>query len=668
MVSGNTNKRATGVPEGYLAVPASTEQNTALLRLCVLVKQTPDPVAGHFVSLRTMLDAQVLLGCITDAAGRVQSWIELWIQQTGQIASSPLAQREALSNALLDERWRKNAEALDALDRRSVIKTGWEAAHPPPAFLDLKQGRCVLLSDKASGDRWSLCQDDALLGRKGLPPFSTSLHRYLYLKAAGDEARFIPVTAGAPTNTSTRKLSDLVGESLGLVALNPGGGYMMARAYSPMGLAEFADVLAGEQWSGVKQGRALLDPEGIADALSHLDGSQGNDGRLLRDTPGRGGRLVETLHLKLRLLADASAAVSEMVRQTQRPMLNVTPESFRIRFGEPGRGLPFLWTAKAVLAEPGDAVALPLPGQTVQYYAYGRETDFGLYRPPVYGHSRRGRGSVRIPKIVTESDGQTSLDVTLVTQEDILPQRSDLVCFRLNLGGGVVELYARLDTAAAGGGGEWRFHGSGQTLSPETLASLRAAEGVEMGNTAFEIIPLLGSACDLYALGVLAVRLLLVDGQSTLPQAMDKVRSLGAQAAQPDASAPLAKRIAAVFATDKRWAQWLGPHHALREAMEPEAALAMTPPELWWDVLAVIIRMFPGNEREAACRDYGDAPAGALHKVFGRAIEDLSSLILRTRSLIVVDWRLNREIEAIIRKHMPTLARGSAGPVAASIK
>ena len=50
------------------------------------------------------------------------------------------------------------------------------------------------------------------------------------------------------------------------------------------------------------------------------------------------------------------------------------------------------------------------------------------------------------------------------------------------------------------------------------------------------------------------------------------------------------------------------------------------------------------------CRPH--APVGGLHKVFDQALSDLESLLLRTRSLIVIDWRFNREIYAVIRGHV----------------
>jgi len=70
--------------------------------------------------------------------------------------------------------------------------------------------------------------------------------------------------------------------------------------------------------------------------------------------------------------------------------------------------------------------------------------------------------------------------------------------------------------------------------------------------------------------------------------------------------------------------------------------------------------MFPGAGPDSTCRDYGDAQPGGIHKVFDRATKDVDDLLVRTRSLIVIDWRFNREIHAVIRGHLTGIIRSSS--------
>src|SRR5438874_12904601 len=103
------------IPDGYAVVAMSSEQKSAPLRIGVIVKKQADPVAGHLVMLRDLLDAQVYLGCVADASGRVQQWVELWVQSTNGLAGSLPASRETLSNAVLDGRGERVYWAFERL-------------------------------------------------------------------------------------------------------------------------------------------------------------------------------------------------------------------------------------------------------------------------------------------------------------------------------------------------------------------------------------------------------------------------------------------------------------------------------------------------------------------------------------------------------------------------
>jgi hypothetical protein len=83
--------------------------------------------------------------------------------------------------------------------------------------------------------------------------------------------------------------------------------------------------------------------------------------------------------------------------------------------------------------------------------------------------------------------------------------------------------------------------------------------------------------------------------------------------------------------------------------MEPTAALELLPAELWFHTLAAIVRLFPGLGPDSYCKDYGDAPALALETIFNQPLEDWEKLLIRSRSLIVMDWNANREVHSAIR-------------------
>src|SRR5436190_11143343 len=56
-----------GLLAGHRAVPLRAEDESSPLRVCVVVRDPSDPVAGPFVLLRATADVAIYLGCVTDA-------------------------------------------------------------------------------------------------------------------------------------------------------------------------------------------------------------------------------------------------------------------------------------------------------------------------------------------------------------------------------------------------------------------------------------------------------------------------------------------------------------------------------------------------------------------------------------------------------------------------
>jgi len=650
-----TRYKTFDVPDGYVTIPLCGNDADVQLRLAVLVRVEAEPVAGHLVVLRDMLDCRVLLGCILDASGRVLEWAELRVQRMAGLDGAAAVYREALSNSVLDERWKKGADALEASDAGGLIRTGWESVHPRPSFIDVDAGSLVHPQD-ASG-AWCLCEDDELLRRNGLPPYSSSCHRYLTSATPADDAAFIPVTPGAPAGDRTVTWDQVLDRHADLVPFNPEGGLVMVRAHATMGLGEYLDVLAGKTWQGITHGKAALDLEGLADVLRSAD----DPGRLFLSKRGRGGRILESLHLRLRAFADVLADVRNVVSKQRYPLLNISDESFRVHFSGMGRGLPLLWSADVVLVDSGDAVPLRLGrSETVCYLR--PETRLSVYRPASEGLPVRGEGSLRIRE-TSDTGGGAVVEGTFHAQEEVRVSSHDVVWLRVNLGGDAVDFYGRLEEDRALAAGEWRFRSLELAWSDDEMASIKAAEGVPLPNVPFEVLPLVSTPSDLYALAVIGVRLLLVDAGTTLPVALDETISIAreANAAGGDA-ADLPARLAELFSSDARWANSLGPQRLVAEELSPEEAFGSVPVSLWVKIIALLVRMLPGMGPFSTCADYGDARQGGLDLVFDQPLEDAQKLLLETRDLVVTDWAHNREMRELISERLAACDAGNAVP------
>ncbi len=653
MPSSKSNCGLATIPKDYIAIAISENQKASALKICVLVRSESDSVGGHLVLLRKTIDARVFLGCIVDVSGQVLEWLELWIQNTETLTNAASAVCHSLSNSMLDNRWRRQSQGFNNLEGAATVTIGWESEHPLPTFLDISTHSPLHPVDPGSGAHWRLCVDEGLLQQKNLPGYCSSLHRYLYIPESGKESPLVPVTSGAPTNPSTKPFSEICAETSHIIPFNPGAGLMLVKKHFTIGLEAFTDILSGAAWDGFKHGRSIIDFGKQLNALRKDEAVLTADGRLFLEAHGQCGRLIETFHLKLRLLADIVSSVHSMVCHLQRPLLNISPESWQVKLGEPGRGLPYLWTARAVLSDPGDAIPLAIENSDLKYFLPALESGTSIYRPLAGSISTKGKASVRIRRVLPDNSDITTIEGTFATQERIDLARNDLVGFRLNLACGEINLYAHLEADSAMASGEWRFRTVAQKKDDTVVSDLQAAEGVPMPEVPFEIIPLLSSPCDLYSLAVIAVRILLVDNTNSLPVALDETLSLPRQIeADYDKSLGMEKCISDVFKKDDRWLESLGPHHLTFEKLTSAEAFGLIPSELWWATLAIILRMFPGLGPDTNCKDYGDAQQGGLHKVFERTIADLDNLILRTRSLIVSDWKSNQEISSVIQRYL----------------
>src|ERR1044072_1748283 len=113
------------IQEGYRTIPLEPDTATSALRLCLVLKDAPDPVGGLLVSLGETADASVYLGCITDAGGQLREWVEIWVQNLENLEKRFPSHAPIFCNALLDRQWAQRAERWRAAHPESFVITGW---------------------------------------------------------------------------------------------------------------------------------------------------------------------------------------------------------------------------------------------------------------------------------------------------------------------------------------------------------------------------------------------------------------------------------------------------------------------------------------------------------------------------------------------------------------
>jgi hypothetical protein len=639
------------VPAGYVAVPVTADQQRTPLRICLLVRQAPDPLGGQLVVLRDLAGARVYLGCVCDAAAVVRQWIELWVADLSVVDSpvdravSGFGAGGGQSNAAADRRWQALV-AHDEIDPTAVIRSGWERGAPAAIFID-PAAREPFHPRGPSGAPLVLCRDDALLQRCQLPAYSTSRHRYLYDPAGDGRSMLVPASTAAPTSDRTRPLSDFFSSGRSMLPVNPAAAPMRVVVFGALTTEQLLEVLRGSAWAGVKHGRTRLQIGAPTDGVR--DPATGDPaGGWLLGRRGAAGHLGEVFHLKLRLLAEMIQQVRSLAAVTRRPMLNLSPTSFRIDAPLlPSAGLPLLWTCRPLLVDPGRALALEVPGLPRPWFVAEPSAAGSDYQPARRADRPHGRGKLMIQQ-VRQTQGGVQVDAALQGEHPLTAGRGDLLWLRLPLPQRI-ELYAQVAASASAGASPLSFTTLAQPLPATTLALLQAAAGVEVAEVNYELLPAVHTPADLYSVALLGLHILLERPGEGVEKAVDELLSLAGQAAGRDPAEPLPQRVAAVLAGDEALAERLGRHRLVSQPSTAYAEAAL-PPELWWDTLAMLVRMLSGVGPDSDCAGLADVDPDQPHRVFDSAARAASSLVIRSRSLLLVDWQYNRQVHAVVRQ------------------
>jgi hypothetical protein len=602
--------------------PVTAAEASANIRLCIALRQQPDPATGHFVLLRRSPGASAYLGAVCDSENQVKEWLELWVQN---VEGAPAGETLTPSNASRDKAWGQLVARLREADPGASFSTMHEKEPPGLIYINVETWEPWRLA--AEDGEIEVCRDDQTLAGAGLPGYGESMARFGRARAGGPFVALNEAARGCGAGIDD--LAALIPKGESYAALNPGGGMLFARRFLPLGLEEFAEVLAGEPWSGLLNAKHPVRLDGIYPQLCNEIGMRAEGRHFYGGRGDKGGRLAEVLCLKLLLIDQCVRAVAGEVRRTGLPLLNVTPESFRVSMG---------------------AVS------DTRYFAMRSQPAASIYRPEELGLPRRGVGGVRIRRVFAPAEGGIAAEGTLHAHERLGLQPTELLRLRLPLqDGGDLELVGYTDPGSALTSGEAGFRTLPLQFDERRATALRSYEGIPFNHVPFEVLQPLSTPCDLYSLGVLALRVLFAGSPESLPVILDSALSL-LRAVSADASGkPIELRLLEVMKGDERWLATLGSQHLLRPPRETGAAEPpILPPEIWSRILSVLLRFFPGRVPESFCRDFSDAPTLAPQAPIEAARQALERALDTAWALFLSDWRQNEEIALILAKHLPT--------------
>ncbi|HWD91470.1 MAG TPA: hypothetical protein VG938_03890 [Verrucomicrobiae bacterium] len=637
-------------PSTWQLAPIHRPDPGAPLRICVYVRPESSPVGGPFVLLRELPGSRAYLGAVCDADARVQEWVEVWVQtlELRDLAFSNYQER--LTNFTFDQRWHSEYQAYLENLPESVIVTGMEENNPPPILIEKQTGQKTSGFAIVDPAKWRICKDDALLTSLGLPPYSTSPFRYLHDPEATGAKAFLSTATDAPANSHVQGIERL---SDGARAVfNPHAGLVRVNRFTPLGLDEYLQVLEGAPWNGMGSGATRLFPRSVYAELQTWSAVPKGIPFLLRPRGDAVEGLNEIFFLKLSALRDLFKEVRSYVKSQQLPLLNLSPASFGVHLGQVGEQFPALWTAKCELVKPGQAYPLQIKSTAQKYFIRLGRIEPSPFLPEGLAAHSFGIGSIRIREVKMEADGVV-LDGTLVAEDYLGLDAHDLLWFKLPMAEERMEFFAHVYLSEAVGPKEARFRTVPARLPDPVVASLKRAAGTVFPRSPYEIWPLLSSPCDLFSLGVIAVRTLLANGKSNLPVILDEVQSLARHAGRDtEAGAEFIPILKSALERDSHLFDLVSPQALIESADSPEQARSKINLELWLEAMALMLRLFPGASPQSFCSSFGDVSPLALETVFDRPLQELDGLLLRLRSILVPGLSANEEIASAILEQM----------------
>ena len=605
---------------------------------CIFARRFGD--TWSLIPIRSRLDAEVYLGALCDQSGLARARIEIWVQRPPADQAQPGVGPP--TNATIDDLWQARFNAWRKAAPDLHVLTGLEDGGTPLVLDPAIRSSSVLTNE--SGAALALCTDDRALRTAGLPTYASSAHRYLRA-GAGPDATYYPSSPSAPVGPTTTPLAKLAG-----LPFNLAGGRLAFTFRDEHELTEVIDALTAQDPT-----RLLTGTGGGASA----DESRAEGMYFTRH--GASERLAETLYLKLSLLLQCAESVQRLMGSGGRPHLDLGPDRFRVSMAQGHGALPRYWTARARLCAPSVAAPVSLSGSESAVWVRAAPEEVSAYLPDRRSSEGVVRADVRIERVDQLGDESSkgrrfSLVGVLDTDADLSVVRDNVLCFLLALPVGSLLVYATLDASSGGG----RFRSFPIEAAPELASTCATLGGVVFPDTHIRLIRTSGPAIDLYALGVIGVRTLLVNESHPIGPTLEAILALGRTiGATRPADEPLAASIAATLDTGGPGVD-LGAARLVDAPIDATDAEAATPRRLWAAVLGAIIPLFPGLGPFSLCRSLGDTPRDRPERMLDRPVAELRRLTEQARSLVVTHQRENHELRSVVESMLESCRGGDA--------
>lgn len=505
-----------------------------------LVRAASD-AATPFVIVHQGRFAKILLAELVSADGVALTQFA-WKMRVDSVAPDVAAGRQAPCNAELDCVWQQErAELLRVHSPHVVAPIGVPPAltQSPPVFFCQRIDTYFHPVCPQTGGVLTVCRDDALLTAAGLPAYGQDTVRYLHSAPAhGTAGTTFYCADGEPRATPTARIETMAGMIRAWSRVVDGEQALpdlpcqscehRSECYAPN-----PDRLLAEQhlhavsFYDVDSLALELAATDFDTAITRLGGGlqDGSASHGWINSFDRKQRTLEVLRLKIAAFADVCRGVAAM-HAAGRPHLGVSPANIVAFDGAGSSAMPAHWRLRFALTDLGGATPVRMPGgsEAETLWQPGREVSEDetsrLFLAPSLRSLEGGSVTMSVTSRTIADEGGGARSVVDVHRAGVpsfaLP--GDLLLVEPVAGGPCVG--ARVDDVGA--------RGLTATILPSVALSQAAVpHGTDAGQppwvgTSFDarlsFLRRSGPSADLYGLGMLLLRLLLVHDEQSLAE------------------------------------------------------------------------------------------------------------------------------------------------------
>ena len=536
-----------------------------------------------------------------------------------------------------------------------------------PTFYWRKSRRLIQLRCPLTLGPLVTCRDDALLKSHGLPPFHSSMHRFLYSPQAQKEnlpAAFYSASIVADSDIVYPPEKLLADQIKLLTKARTDQGLdqtLKEQVLADFSSDEFEPLVEDLKILNLHESPVLLRHKtgiNILDAARRLSlpplaqeqGGKQENCRLF-SSDGSGMDALEVLRLKLTLGLQAVTDVRTYYQTFSGPHLGLGPSAFKVRIGGIVPGLPSFWNQQAGLTGlPAGALVPDTPELELHRILLEREPVFlpEWARNELFWKTREGQLVIRKiqnkeskPKILAELKDE-GITWPKLSARDFLR-----IALPVKQTKEPLEIWANVISDPSGSAGDLALQFN---IAPDHIPRFEQLQGVIPQKIRYTILPCLQAPVDLYSLGLLLISILVTHDQQSVSAVAESLikacRILEDKSGSNEKNLKLhlAKK-AATWLSESREAVVFSKDHLFSDPQDRRQGRPnAVPAELWEEALILGLRMITQAPEFGICQDRGDFDQSNPASVFEPVLAQLEILLTKIDALLFGQHVHNREV------------------------